>query len=228
MQNRWRPTAGRLARVEFFNAELNSSGPGNPAPAQQSPAAAVRPAAQIAPPRTFGVRWLCHRLASTPKNSQPQPRPPKSICVCSGQLQLGQLPLPFDLALRRCRRSRRHSERSEESHPPSTPHIEAIEALSTSLTSPALSRTKKISAPPPFKRLHFEPHHQNISAPLQEGSPTMTPAERQSLLEDLDHSREALLRTVDGLTPRNSNIAKPPAAGPPPNVSSTSTSRSSA
>src|ERR1700691_3810443 len=30
----------------------------------------------------------------------------------------------------------------------------------------------------------------------------MTPAERESLLQDLDQSREALLRTVDGLTPQ--------------------------
>ena len=28
----------------------------------------------------------------------------------------------------------------------------------------------------------------------------MTPAERESLLQDLDHSRESLLRTVGGLT----------------------------
>src|ERR1700722_3540053 len=98
MQNRWPPPPGRLASVEFFNAELNSSG-------------AEHRASVVHPYR---------------------------------------------------------------------PH-------------------QKISALPPFKRLHFEPHHRIISPRLQEGSPTMTPAERESFLQDLDHSRESLLRTVDGL-----------------------------
>jgi DinB superfamily len=39
------------------------------------------------------------------------------------------------------------------------------------------------------------PHHFN------KGARTMTPAERESLLQDLDHSRESLLRAVDGLNP---------------------------
>lgn len=38
----------------------------------------------------------------------------------------------------------------------------------------------------------------------------MTPAERESLLHDLDHSREALLRAVDGLTPQQLEYRETP------------------
>jgi hypothetical protein len=38
----------------------------------------------------------------------------------------------------------------------------------------------------------------------------MTPAERESLLQDLDHSREALLRAVDGLTPQQLEYRETP------------------
>jgi len=38
----------------------------------------------------------------------------------------------------------------------------------------------------------------------------MTPAERESLLQDFDHSREALLRAVDGLTPQQLEYREAP------------------